>query len=508
MKELRLERLALERFKGVDRLQLSLGGRNAIISGQNGTGKTTVADGYTWLLTRKLTNGRAENASGIVEAEFTDGTILRRESDGTSHFFLNGVPLKAREYYDAVGELTGGAALILALPQNFCQLHWTERRAILMAQFGRIDAAEVVAVEPALAPLAGQLEQWTPEQILARNGARIKALRTELSGIPARIDELSRQAVTLDGAALQNEVAALSKKLTEAGLAVKTEQGKLEPAKALRTAIQELQSGIVETTVQARAAEVELRQLRKDWAAVNGALGGMCPVCGSAIAPDKAAELKARLAEIVARGKLLVERQEVLTRGAAAAEAKIAELEVQVPDSRALETALAERDRLAEALNAAKLGLTRVEAAEKSRARVEELKAAEVELNGRITALESEVHLAQTFIATKIRLIEDAVNSQFERVRFRMYEGYKTSEGVRECCEPEINGVGYGSLSKGERLMAALDILRTLQRAYGVQLPVFIDDAESYTSNTAIALPNQVIRLAAAEGDLRVQVLK
>ena len=162
MKELRLERLALERFKGVERLQLSLGGRNAVISGQNGSGKTTVADAYTWLLTGKLSNGRTENASGIVEAAFTDGTVLRRESNGSSHFFFNGVPIKQRDFFDAVGELTGAATAILALPQNFCKVHWQDRRSILMTLFGKIDAKEVIAAEPTLAPLAGLLEQLSP----------------------------------------------------------------------------------------------------------------------------------------------------------------------------------------------------------------------------------------------------------------------------------------------------------------------------------------------------------
>ena len=524
MKELRLERLALERFKGVERLQLSLGGRNAVISGQNGSGKTTVADAYTWLLTGKLSNGRTENASGIVEAAFTDGTVLRRESNGSSHFFFNGVPIKQRDFFDAVGELTGAATAILALPQNFCKVHWQDRRSILMTLFGKIDAKEVIAAEPTLAPLAGLLEQLSPEQLLARNAAQIKALRSELSGIPARIDELSRQTVTGDRAMLETTIADLQRKLESASAAVKREQEtsrkELSPfneANRLRKAVLEIQGGIEESSAQARAVDVELRQLRKDWAAFNAALEGTCPVCGSKVPNEKADELRSQLADISKRGKALADSRQILERATVAAKAKAAELEEQADrlqqqyeaaeskrDGSPLADAIDARDRIAGELNAAKLELARLEAADKSRARVEELKAQEVELNAQISALESEAHLAQSFIATKIRLIEHAVNSQFERVRFRMFEPYKTTDAVRECCEPVINDVGYGSLSKGERLMAALDILRALQKAYAVQLPVFIDDAESYTSNTAIPLPNQVIRLSAAEGDLRV----
>lgn len=87
-----------------------------------------------------------------------------------------------------------------------------------------------------------------------------------------------------------------------------------------------------------------------------------------------------------------------------------------------------------------------------------------------------------------------------------MYEAYKVAEGVKECCEPLLNDVPYYALSKGEQLKASLDILKALQGAYGVELPVFIDDAESYTSNSFVELPNQVILLKAVEGVKKLQI--
>ena len=88
-----------------------------------------------------------------------------------------------------------------------------------------------------------------------------------------------------------------------------------------------------------------------------------------------------------------------------------------------------------------------------------------------------------------------------------MFKELKSTDGLEECCEPMINGVPYSSsLSKGERLKAALDILNTLQKFYGVEMPVFIDDAESYTNNSRMNLPNQVIYLKAAEGVLKLKI--
>ena len=543
MKELRLERLTLENFKGVKQLELRLEGRNAEISGENGCGKTTVADGYTWLLTNKLTNGRGAeytpyevdgslntSVTSVVEAEFTDGLKLRRESNGASRFYLNGEALKSREYFEAVGELTNGAAGLLAIPQNFCKMHWSDRRTILMGLFGRIEALEVIGAEPSLEPLAGQLAQRTVEQILQTNGAKIKGLRQELSGIPARIDELSRQTETGDRGALETEIAALEKRLVEAAAAVKAEQekSKLEmapfnEANRLRKVITEAGDWVKARTEELARQGGERQTLREKWASVSAAMQGTCPVCGTKVASVKADELKTRLVEIEKRGSELGRACEALERKIAAGQARLRELtaeaeklerqfkevESQRTGESSLTLAIEARDAIAEKLNLAKVELAKAEAAATAAVRIEELKAQEIALNAEMSGLEQEVALAQAFIATQIRLVEESVNGQFEYVKFKMFESYKTTDGVRECCEPVINGVPYGgNLSKGERLKAALDILRALQKAYGVELPVFIDDAESYTSNTAIALPNQVIRLAAAEGELRVQVLK
>ena len=87
-----------------------------------------------------------------------------------------------------------------------------------------------------------------------------------------------------------------------------------------------------------------------------------------------------------------------------------------------------------------------------------------------------------------------------------MFDSFKVAEGVKECCEPYLNGVPYVALSKGEQLKVSLDILKALQRAFGIELPVFIDDSESYTSNSFVDLPNQIIKLVAAEGVQKLQI--
>lgn len=55
--DIRIKTLTIENFKGVRRLTLKFGGANILIEGDNGTGKSTIFDAFTWLMFGKDHNG-------------------------------------------------------------------------------------------------------------------------------------------------------------------------------------------------------------------------------------------------------------------------------------------------------------------------------------------------------------------------------------------------------------------------------------------------------------------
>ena len=139
---------------------------------------------------------------------------------------------------------------------------------------------------------------------------------------------------------------------------------------------------------------------------------------------------------------------------------------------------------------------------------IEELKQRETKLNVEVADLQKQINLAEKFQRQKIKTIEDAINAKFEVVKFKMFDTC-INGAVKEICESMIGGVTFDNLSKGEQLKASLDILKTMQEFYKVELPVWIDDAESYTSNSLVDLPNQIFYLKAVEGqELKIEVVK
>ena len=509
-----IDTLTIENFKSIKNLRIEFGGNNATISGQNGSGKTSILDAVCWLLTNKMADGKTGESGNfhdndkitVVEMKLDSGLVIRRECNGKSVYFVHGVPYNATDFKACVNEIFKNAVPALLTPFNFCRLHYSERRNILLHLFAnniKIDTAE-------FADIAEDLKKLTPAQIIKRETQNLKQLEKELVTIPARISEIQSNISTVDTESLQTEIAALEIEISANADKIKSFQA---APKTESADIMKLESGLEGLRARYATAENELAALRKRYEELSRATTGTCPTCGSKVPAANLKKIQAQLSEIALKGKELAEKQELLKKAAAVSKNKIAELRAQADtfnsdpaDENALQAALVERDELQEKLSQLKFELAEVKRNAQLQKRIEQLKAREIKLGADKTLSDKKIFLAETYIRRKIELTEQTINQQFQFVTFKMFDSFKVAEGVKECCEPYLNGVPYVALSKGEQLKVSLDILKALQRAFGIELPVFIDDSESYTSNSFVDLPNQIIKLVAAEGVQKLQI--
>jgi len=153
--------LYLFNFQGIRELRLDFGGNNAVIYGDNATGKTTIFNAITWLLFDKASTGaknftpKTKDANGHdvhylehgVEACFilADGQVLtlkkvykevyktkrgsaREEFNGHEiDYSIEGVPAKEKEYVAALAEYIGEADQVkmLTMPDYFSdEMSW------------------------------------------------------------------------------------------------------------------------------------------------------------------------------------------------------------------------------------------------------------------------------------------------------------------------------------------------------------------------------------------------
>lgn len=227
MKKILINTITYENFKGLSSYTLNLAGKNAIVSGRNALGKTTLFDGFYWLLFGK---DSTENAKFDVKPVDSDGleilgkepvveavllidgneVTLRRElretwstvrgrveaerKSDTTKYYINGVPCKTqKEYQEFIGTIIDENIFkMLTNPFTFNGLHWKEKRDILMSLVLDVSDDDVIASNEALADLGHLLTNHTADDQKAIVKAKLKELKKDIDGMTVRLDEAER----------------------------------------------------------------------------------------------------------------------------------------------------------------------------------------------------------------------------------------------------------------------------------------------------------------------------
>ncbi len=262
-KQVILKRLALTNFKGLRNVAIDFGGSVTTISGKNGTGKTTVIDGFNWLLFGKDSEGNSDTKFGIktndrngvfiphldhevsgtfqvtdTETGETETKTFRRvlveewkedvnaETGETREFlkghhtnyYYNEMPLKTMAEYDRiVAEVIPETVFkVITNPDYFLSLHWQTRREMLLQMAGEITDEQIIASDPKFGKLLELLQGKTLEGYQAKIKEDRAKIEADLQRIPTRIDEVTRNAPQpLDFATLEEQLKQLQSQRDE-----------------------------------------------------------------------------------------------------------------------------------------------------------------------------------------------------------------------------------------------------------------------------------------------------
>jgi hypothetical protein len=85
----------------------------------------------------------------------------------------------------------------------------------------------------------------------------------------------------------------------------------------------------------------------------------------------------------------------------------------------------------------------------------------------------------------KNEMLEDSINKHFKLVKWKLFKTLKNGN-VEDACTPMIDGFELGkSANRGRETLAKLDIIAGLQKFYKSSYPVFVDNFESVSNQTA-----------------------
>ena len=245
MKTLFLKSLKIENFKGCKKREIQFGSVTDIY-GDNGTGKTTIADAFTWLLFDRDSAGstkfgvrpRNEDKSLVnhveimVEGEFeVDGSQLslkkvqkqnwvKKRGTGTqelqgnkNEYEINGFPAKEKEFKEKISEIIDDTTFrIVTDPRAFAALDWKEKRKIIMQLVSEVTDEDVLKSGD-FSAVADDLAMAPADKCLDKYKKTLLKLKKDQEEIPTRIDEASRSIVAVDVADLELQKNALNEKL-------------------------------------------------------------------------------------------------------------------------------------------------------------------------------------------------------------------------------------------------------------------------------------------------------
>lgn len=130
--------------------------------------------------------------------------------------------------------------------------------------------------------------------------------------------------------------------------------------------------------------------------------------------------------------------------------------------------------------------------------RIETLHDEQKEIGQKVADQEQMLYLLEEFIRFKLNKVSESINSHFKTVNFKLFE-MQLNGGMKDCCECTVNGVPYSTLNSGHRIVAGLDIIRSLSELYGVSVPIFVDNAESLNDFNVPDMDAQLILLSVSE---------
>ena len=287
MKSIKVHKLCLVNFKGIQSLTIDFTDDITTISGCNGVGKSTVFDAFTWLLFGKDSHGHKQfdiktldasgvaipkiphEVSGILNVDGKEIELCRRysekwtkkrgqvEEEFAGHEeerLYNGVPQSVAEWSKLIDAICDEDVFkYITNPLFFTALKPDQQRTMLLRMAGDIETETIKANNADgvdLTAVIDKLNGTTLDTLKAELAAKKRRIKAEIETLPARIDERNRDIAELRSI----DFDALKKQADELYKEIDTIKAEMTHADAKRKAD--------ETAQKANSAEIAKTQQR------------------------------------------------------------------------------------------------------------------------------------------------------------------------------------------------------------------------------------------------------
>lgn len=427
---------------------------------------------------------------------------------------------------------------VLLINENRKHLPQIENEADVKAE---LEAQRLVLMKP--------LEKAMQEKADILSGTAISKKQAEAKVLESKLDIIRAEQ--------REKIAAARKPFDEQIAALEAE------AKTAAETVKPYRQTVVNLDNAIRENEEKLKVLQDSWQAVDAEeFNDICPCCHRPYPPEQIADQRAafnrskaeRLEKIEADGNALFDKNEEnkAQRDAAMKEVqRLSKLDLEMPDKRS--EIMQQREEAVQALppmenrrdwfeasedlkrinheieelhidvklklmdaekaieSAQKpigdidVRLAEIKAAEATRALITDYTKQQQTLREQHDELALKLSLIKKFDEIKAVMTTEKVKAILPGMDFKLFNYNNTNEGYTETCELVKDGKPYANLSNGEKIAVGCELIAAISKHYGVSNPVWIDNAEATTKHLETNGQAILLRVSAADAELRIE---
>lgn len=427
---------------------------------------------------------------------------------------------------------------VLLINENRKHMPQIENEAEVKAE---LEAQRLVLMKP--------LEKAMQEKADILSGTAISKKQAEAKVLEAKLDIIRAEQ--------REKIAAVRKPFDEQIAALEAE------AKTAAETVKPYRQTVVNLDNAIRENEEKLKVLQDSWQAVDAEeFNDICPCCHRPYPPEQIADQRAafnrskaeRLEKIEADGNALFDKNEEnkAQRDAAMKEVqRLSKLDLEMPDKRS--EIMQRREEAVQALppmenrqdwfeasedlkrinheieelhidvklklmdaekaieSAQKpvgdidVRLAEIKAAEATRALITDYTKQQQTLREQHDELALKLSLIKKYDEIKAVMTTEKVKAILPGMDFKLFNYNNTNEGYTETCELVKDGKPYANLSNGEKIAVGCELIAAISKHYGVSNPVWIDNAEATTKHLETNGQAILLRVSAADAELRIE---
>lgn len=427
---------------------------------------------------------------------------------------------------------------VLLINENRKHLPQIENEAEVKAE---LEAQRLVLMKP--------LEKAMQEKADILSGTAISKKQAEAKVLESKLDVIRAEQ--------REKIAAVRKPFDEQIAALEAE------AKTAAETVKPYRQTVVNLDNAIRENEEKLKVLQDSWQAVDAEeFNDVCPCCHRPYPPEQIADQRAafnrskaeRLEKIEADGNALFDKNEEnkAQRDAAMKEVqRLSKLDLEMSDKRS--EIMKQREEAVQALppmenrqdwfeasedlkrinheieelhidvklklmdaekaieSAQKpvgdidVRLAEIKAAEATRALITDYTKQQQTLREQHDELALKLSLIKKYDEIKAVMTTEKVKAILPGMDFKLFNYNNTNEGYTETCELVKDGKPYANLSNGEKIAVGCELIAAISKHYGVSNPVWIDNAEATTKHLETNGQAILLRVSAADAELRIE---